>query len=459
MALSVPTYDPQKTAVSLATSDTENAQALIDAQSKAATATTTGLATLSSAMLAFDAVLAALSGKKSIVANTATFSSSVGTATAGVNATPGKYSFYVQQIATANQAAFNNLPDGMDVDGAGTITISAGDISFDIDLAAADASGDGKLSVKELAAAINASADNKDGVTASTLTIGGVTSLVLTSDKTGLDNAITVSAGGTDGFSTALADAANRQDLVTARNAIVWLGDKDTGTQIEQASNTFDVLDGVSMTFTAAQTGDTPVTLTVGSDKDGTTANVQSLVDGWNKLVAVLKTLTSHGDATAGTAPAVFASDSGVTALQTRMQAILRQSIGDTSLVAYGISAQRDGTLKLDATRLQKQLTANPTGLDALLGKVGSTTSSGVLGGLDKLMSQWTSSTSGQIATRRESNTRLQTSLADRQDRLTTQYNSAYARYLKQFTALQDLQSQLSSTTTLFDSLFGSSDD
>jgi flagellar hook-associated protein 2 len=198
----------------------------------------------------------------------------------------------------------------------------------------------------------------------------------------------------------------------------------------------------------------------VGQDSSGTTANVQSFVDGWNKLVNVLATLTSHGDSTdSSSTPGTFASDSGVTALQTRMQAILRQQLGGTSLVSFGITAQRDGTLTLNSTRLAKQLTLDPTGLDTLMGKASLTTPSGVMGDLDKLMTQWTNSTGGQIATRRENNTKLQTTLTTKQERITDNYNSAYDRYLKQFTALQTLQTQMNGNSSLFDALFGTNSD
>jgi len=140
------------------------------------------------------------------------------------------------------------------------------------------------------------------------------------------------------------------------------------------------------------------------------------------------------------------------------MQALLRTSVGGANLVTYGITAQRDGTLALDKTRMDKALATNPTGLDAILGKVSTTAPSGVLGNLDNLLNGWTKAGTGQLASRRDANSRLQSQLQVRQAVLETQYDNAYKRYLGQFTQLQSLQSQMNGTTSMFDAMFSKSD-
>jgi len=62
----------------------------------------------------------------------------------------------------------------------------------------------------------------------------------------------------------------------------------------------------------------------------------------------------------------------------------------------------------------------------------------------------------GQIKQRSDANTKLQSALTQRQTTLQAQYDSAYQRYLKQFTALQSLQSTMGSNVSMFDALFGS---
>jgi flagellar hook-associated protein 2 len=101
-------------------------------------------------------------------------------------------------------------------------------------------------------------------------------------------------------------------------------------------------------------------------------------------------------------------------------------------------------------------LAKNPTGLDTLIGSNSLTAKSGIAGALDKYLDLWSNTTDGQIKSRQTSVTSQQKTLTDREARIKTQYNSAYDRYLAQFTKLQQVQAQMSQTTSMFDALFGS---
>jgi len=456
---SVPTYDPKTTAAQLAQLYIQGRQDLVDAQGKVATATSSALTKLGSSLSTFQGVLGSMGTKKSVLANTATFSSDVGKATASATASPGTYNFYVEQLATAGQVSYGGVTDA-DSATAGDLTVTLADGSnFVVTLANADKNLDNKISAKEIAAAINAAAGNNSRVTASTMTINGASTLVLTAAQTGALNDVSLDVSGiTDPVLAAQLDVGNQTRVVTPQDASVWIGDpaQPGSTQLTQASNTFTVVDGVSMTFTKAQPG-VPVTLTVANDPSGTAANVQAFVDGWNKLLATFKELGDHGDAASGKSPAIFASDAGLTTLRNSMATMLRKASGNESLATFGITLQRDGTLALDTTRLNKKLATDPTGLDSVFGN--DIAGTGVLGGLSKLMDQWTDTAKGQIAVRKDSNTKLQASLTTRQAALSTQYDSAYKRYLTQFTQLQALQSQMSNTGSIFDALFSKSSD
>jgi flagellar hook-associated protein 2 len=142
-------------------------------------------------------------------------------------------------------------------------------------------------------------------------------------------------------------------------------------------------------------------------------------------------------------------------ALQSRLVSLVR-STGSSSLASYGILATRDGTLSLDSTRLTKQLSANPNGLDALIGSASSSAPSGVAGSLNTYLNQWSNSATGQLKQRTDAVTKLQSTLSQRQTDLDAQYDAAYNRYLKQFTELQTLQSTMTSNVSLFDAIFSS---
>lgn len=478
MATSIGTnYDPPSTAAALAEAYVSSRQSILTMQAERASATGSALTKLRSAISAYQSSLLALSSSKTMLSRTATFSNSaIGTATAGATATAGTYSFFVERLATASQVAYGGLASSYAT--TGSLEIGLGDAApFTVDLSIANSDADPDLSPREIAAAINAASGNAGKVSASIVTIGTTTELILTAQTTGAASAVRVTVGpGTDPALAARLDPAAARQLVAAQDALVWLGpqgtlatDDDpatysvnessaaTGTLIAQASNTFTNVDGVSMTFTKAQAaGEAPVTLTVASDNAGTTANVQKFIDDYNKLKSAIDAMVNPGDPKENKAAGAFSDDGGVRALQGRLVSILRQSDpSGTTLAAYGIIAARDGTLSLDSARLTKQLALNPNGLDALVGSASAGSPSGIAGNLDTYLKQWTSSVNGQIKQRQEANTRLQSTLTMRQAQIDSQYDNAYKRYLAQFTQLQAMQSQMSSNVTMFEAMFG----
>ena len=458
-----PVYDPITTAKNLATKEIAAQQAALTAKSTLANNTSTALNNMKSAITTFQSAMSAMTTSKSVLSQAATFpSAGYGTATAGINAAPGTYSFFVEKLATASQLSYGGLTGVATADGTGTLKVKigdgVGDNTLDIDLAAADKDGNGTLTPQEIAAAINGNSKNNSRVTASIVTIGNEAQLVLTSNVTGIANAATLDASGVTNVALkgALIAPANLKEVVKADDAIVWLGNKDTGTKITQASNTFTNVQDVKITFTRAMSAaEAPVLLTVAADNAGTIANVQTFVDAYNKLKTLIDGLASPGDPTKGVAAGIFAHDSGLNALRSSMSNALRMGIGGDSLVSYGITAQRDGTISLNSAKLTAKLATNPTGLDQLFGNNSLSAPAGVLGGLDKVLGQWGNVTKGQIKQRLDATGTLQKSLNKSMDRLNTQYDNSYKRYLDQFTRLQILQEQMNKNVDMFDAMFG----
>jgi flagellar hook-associated protein 2 len=132
---------------------------------------------------------------------------------------------------------------------------------------------------------------------------------------------------------------------------------------------------------------------------------------------------------------------------------------GSDSLAAYGIIATKDGTLELRADRLQRQLALKPTGLDTLIGSAASASPSGIAGSLDTFVKSWNNAVDGQIMKRKKATSDQQRTLTDRQASLDKQHEAAYNRYLRQFTALQTMQSAMNSNLSMFDAMFGKDKD
>ncbi|MDB5847356.1 MAG: fliD [Rhodoferax sp.] len=442
---------PSTTATQLATAYTTAAQNLLTNQGKTAQATAAALTKLKTALSAFDTAVSALSGKTGLAQRSATLSGSAGTATATSTAQPGNYTLFVEKLATTHQVAFEDLP-AVPVALGGPLVVKLADgSSFTVALSSADQDGNGSISQAEIARAINLESGNQGKVTAMTVTSGGKTQLVLSAGQSGEGGQITLDASGMP--ASALKDkfTAAGNVLVAAQDAVIWLGGQG-GIEIKQASNTLTAIDGVTVNFTQAMaTGAAPLTLTIGADDTGTAANVTGFITAYNTLEKALDEMTTVGKD--GAAAGAFVSDSGVRSLRTRLNTVLRQSVGSLRLADFGVTADRDGALTLDAAKLKKTLAANPEGLDTLFGKSSLTASSGVLGAFHTLTKSWTDSSSGQIKRRQDTVQITQKNLSTRQDRLDAQYTSAYNRYLAQFTQLQALQSRMSDTSGLFANL------
>lgn len=462
MAITAPTYDPVNTANSLADKYIMARQQILNAQTAEASATLKGLTELNSAILSFQSSLTTLAGLgKSMYAQAATFSdTSFGSATASATAAGGTYSFFVKKLATASQVSYSGLTES---DSKGTLGIQMGGaLAFNVDLNAADTDANGTLSTRELAAAINGASGNTSLVTASIVTTGATSELVLTAKNTGAATAITIDTSSVTGpasIKDANADPLRVRTLVAAQDAEIRVGG-ESGTPIIQATNTFSNIDGVSMTFTKAHTtGSAPLTITVGADNAGTTANVQAFVDAYNKLKAALNKLTDAGDPSTGAAAGAFAHDGGIRALNSRLVSLLRPATSGDTLASFGIIATKDGTLELRSDRLTRQLALKPTGLDTIIGSASSSSPTGIAGALDTFLKGWSSSTDGQIKKRKEATTDKQDLLGDRQAFLDKQHEAAYNRYLKQFTALASMQGVMTNNVSLFDALFGNDKD
>ncbi|HEY0894473.1 MAG TPA: flagellar cap protein FliD N-terminal domain-containing protein, partial [Cellvibrio sp.] len=221
----------------------------------------TAVTSLESALKTFSTSVKGLKGvDKSVLTNTATFSSEgFASAKVGTTAVAGNYQFFVEQLASAHQVALEGLTDA-DVPTSGNLVIGQGAASFSIDLSNIDSDNSGGNSLAELAAAINAAADNT-GVNATLVRSNGNVSLVLASEKTGTANAISLSTTGVAAGASDTAVGAPRE-LSGALDAKVRLGG-ESGMLLTNASNTFDnIIDGVSMSFTKAHaSGEQPLSV------------------------------------------------------------------------------------------------------------------------------------------------------------------------------------------------------
>lgn len=452
------TYDPVTTAKALAESYVHARQAQVDTSTKKTQSKTTALTSLQSALSGFSTALSSLSGKGSVIAQTAAVSrSSAAAATVSSAAAPGNYTFGVSKLATAQQTLYSmqdlGLAPDTDYPKDATMVVSAvgGAGYVQVDLDKADENGDGKLSVTEIARALNQASAGK--ITASMVTQGGEQKLMLTSTETGEANAFELKMQKKDGSAVALVAG---QKLSEAQDAVFTLG-AGTGVQIRQASNTYTGIEGLTLEFKEVTTS--PFTVTVAKDEAATKANMQGFIDAYNSLVKAIDKLTAAGSAEGSVAAGALNGDSGVRGLRNQLNSLLRSTVNGVSLTDFGISAQRDGTIALDADRFAKKVAANPDALTSLLGKTDTLEykRTGVLGSLQTYVGSWTNSSTGYLKTRQDGLQKQLTQYTKDQSTIERLYAQAYQRYLTQFTTLANLEATMSNTSNYLSSMFAPS--
>ncbi|MBC9249835.1 flagellar hook protein FliD [Pseudomonas alcaligenes] len=367
----------------------------------------------------------------SMLINSATFSSEgYATASVGASAVSGSYDFFVKQLASKDQMALQGLTDA-DL-GSGSLTIGQGSDSFSIDMSSI-------TSLDGLAKAINDATDNS-GVKATLVRSNGQVNLVLTSEETGADQAISI--GSTN--STVQTAIDGRKQLSSAKDAIVYLGGQ-SGVELTNSSNTFDdAIAGVSLTFTKV-TGpdDELLTLDVGQDTSATKDKLQKFIDAFNTLMTSIGSLTSSGSDT--TARGVLAGDAGVMAIKSVVNNLIRTEFGGTSLINFGVSASSSGKLTLDTTAFEKAIGNDPDGFETLFTGKGN-----LIDSLDSSLKIYTSASTGMLTTRVNSLNERLSKINEDFETLQLRYDSSYSRYLKQYTNLMQVMTSMEQTTGLF---------
>jgi flagellar hook-associated protein 2 len=422
--------NPRTIAKELAILDVSSRAGQLARQQQDLNAQSSGLDDLENALSSFQTAVDALdSSTDGPIVNTASSNQDTATITANSEAQAGTYTFFVDQIATAQQTTYS-FADG-DIPSSGTFSITMGDSEMDIDLSQSDEDGDGAVSVGELADAINDSEDNP-GVTASIVKTNGSTTLMLTSDETGAASSFSVSASGIDANSAFATEMNSPKNLSTSQDAIIYLGSSaEDGIEITNSTNTFDdVIPGVSMTFTEPSEEGKPMTITVKNDEGATEEKVNTFVDAYNSLVDDLADLTKNGDAANNISGGPFAGDSGISALQSQIRNITHNSFDGVSIIDYGITLDKDGHLQVDSEKFDDEMEKNPDGLNNIFVGPGSMSEQ-----IDDVLDTYLDDNNGIIMQRQATIDDRTDQIASEADELKKTYQTSYDRYLNEFTA------------------------
>lgn len=415
--------------------------------------------TLSSLVSSFEG--AAATFKNSLDRLSATPSdASAFSAIAGSTAVPGSYTVNVTQLAQSQNLVAAGQPSATAAIGDGSATtvffefgaITGGTlVGGQYSGATFLANGSGAASItidssnnslEGIRDAINAA---KLGVTATIVNDGSSTPyrLVLTVDSTGANSSLRISTSGGDGSIDALLGYApdGIQNLVQTRAA------QDArlsvnGIDITSPSNMIGgAIQGVSLTL--KNTTSVPATLAVSRDTTAINSAASGFVDAYNALANQFKSRSAFGTATS--AAGVLAGDGTIRALQSQLRTIFTSPATGgtlTTLGQIGIAFQKDGSLRLDSSKLASaissdfgdvvNLVASPSGFATRLEAWGKAAlaAGGPIDTRTKSLNDYVKNYNAQV------------------DRLENQMVALEKKYRKEYTNLNLLLSNMNSTST-----------
>ena len=314
---------------------------------------------------------------------TASSSSTAVSVTSSSTALAANYSVEVQQLASSQSLmAGQTFTSSTAAVGTGTLNIEmgtwgTGQTTFTAASVPSSAAitVDSTDTVESLRDKINAAGI---GVSASILTDASGARLVVRSTSSGAANGFRVTpSGATGGVATMGYDPSHAVTGATQTKAASDAKATIDGVSVTASTNTFaNVMDGVSLTANALTT--TAATVTVTNDTTTIKTTLQSFATAYTALNSLIATDTKYDSTTKKAGP--LQGDSTIVDVQTRMRTLLGATSTASSafsrLSDAGLELQRDGSLTLNATKVDNAL-ANISQMKALFVDNTSTSTSG----------------------------------------------------------------------------------
>ena len=357
------------------------------------------------------------------------------TASADSSAAESKHSINVIALAQRHRLASNLFTDANAIVGTGTLTLSSGAQSFDVEI---DATNNTLAGVRD---AINNAADNT-GINATIVNVDGGSRLILTATETGLANAIEVGVTGDgDGNDTDNADGLSR--LVYQSDAVQNLVEVDPaqdgqlavdGFTVTTSSNAVTgVISGVTLNLQELGSG----TLTISRETSGINSGLKSLVDAYNTLSSEIRGLRE--DALSG--------ENLLLNIETGVRSLFSSQVNDihgafSYLFDLGLSFDKDGNLSLDDSKLAEAITNDLGSVAAVF----TDSENGFATRLERLLDSFIQ-TGGAIEGRTDGLQTRSRLIDDRIESMEFRLTVIEERLRAQFSSLDTLVSQLQATS------------
>jgi len=298
------------------------------------------------------------------------------------------YQISVESLAEVQKSyTLNGFTSKTDqVFGTGDLAITVGGDVETVTIGAADNSLEGIMK------AIN---DADIGVTAAIINDGTATPYRLTLTGKDVATSFSVDSSGLTGGTETLGTFEISQPSAQAHIKV-------DGVDIYSNSNTIDEgVPGVTLTLLKPETG-VSTQLSIKDNTSAATTNLNAFISGYNEVVSFVTGQSKTGeDDEAG----VLSGDSGLSAIKRHLQDMLTafstNSGSFKALAELGLETQKNGTIKLNTTTLNKAIDSNLEGIATLL--AGEEDGTGGLATQFKdYLEALTNSTNGLLAGRKE---------------------------------------------------------
>ncbi len=361
------------------------------------------------------------------------------TVSAGTSALPASYALEVVQLAQAQKLTSGAFTDQDTVVGTGTLTLTIGTATADITI---DTTNNTLAGIRD---AINAASDNP-GVAATIVNADSGSYLILTAEKTGAAESITVTQSGGDGGLAALEydpgmGLTSLTESIAPQDALIRID----GFDIMSDSNTYTgAIDGVTIDILQT-TGGASESLTVENDEETVKQLVADFVESYNTLVDMFDSVSNYDAESELAAPLI--GDATVRGIRDQIRREMSDAVSDidarfSMLSDVGIEVQLDGKLQISDDELSAVL-----GDDfAKFGELFATTDGFAVRLFD--LADGYLKTDGIIETRTKGLEEKIEGFADERDALNERLSSLETRLFRQFNALDSLLAQLNSTSS-----------
>ncbi|HXG51791.1 MAG TPA: flagellar filament capping protein FliD [candidate division Zixibacteria bacterium] len=271
-------------------------------------------------------------------------------ATAGSNAEAANHTVTVDTLARATTLASAPFDDtDTTTVGTGTLRITVGTTVTDIPI---DSNNNTLAGLRD---AINGSGAD---VTASIVTVDADATpsyrLVVSGKSTGLANAVTIDASGLSG-GTPLGFTVTQP----AQDATLTVD----GISVTRAANVVsDVIPGVTLDLKSAAPG-TEVQVTVSYDIEAIEQQVNDFIAAYNDIMTFVHEQTKFDSVTRQGGPLI--GDSTLRTLRRNLQSMITTPVAGTPsiLADIGVATEKDGTLSVDASKLENALKTDLSGV------------------------------------------------------------------------------------------------